>query len=340
MENVLALYRRFLNKCNFLLGFNPKVLSCPNYRLFIPHPYRTVILISADFELAWAQRYSKYPAKDFADTLILAKRERINVPLILESCRKYNIPITWATVGHLHLKNCSFDNKRKHPEIPAVRAYNGPFWDFDGNDWFEHDPCTDYLQDPLWYAPDLIDQIRNEPVGHEIACHTFSHIDCRDSVCPPELMHAELIECKRAALNCGLELRSFVHPGYTIGNLGVLAKEGFSNFRTDYRNALGYPRKHCNGLWEFEQTAEFIFNKEWTVDYHIWRFQKIIKRAIDTRTLCVLWFHPSFSTIIIEEIWPEVFSLLNKYRDLIWVTTHAEYAGWLNKQEYASQKIK
>ena len=39
------------------------------------------------------------------------------------------------------------------------------------------DPCTNVINDPAWYASDLVDKIIKADVNHEIACHTFSHLD-------------------------------------------------------------------------------------------------------------------------------------------------------------------
>ena len=129
-----------------------------------------------------------------------------------------------------------------------------------------------------------------------------------------------------------MTLKSFVHPAHTIGNLDNLTKQGFTNFRTDYRNILGFPKQHQNGLWEFEQTAEFVYRKEWSIDYHIFRYIEIIKRAIKTNTVAVLWFHPSFPSAVVEQILPEVFKFLDKNRNQIWITSHGDYIDWLNEK--------
>lgn len=314
-----------LSKVKFFLGKSPIIESGLKAK-FIPPEYKSVFLLSADFELAWAPRYDKKVSNAFNFALSKAKTERNNIPKIIDICEKYNIPITWATVGHLFLESCN----GTHNEIPEVPKYFGPFWDFQKDNWFEYDPATDYKTSPEWYCPDLIQQIIDSPVKHEIGNHTFSHIDCRDGICPPELLRAELRESKKLAQSFGLELKSFVHPGHTIGNLDVLAEEGFTSFRTDYRNVLGYPKKHYNGLWELEQTAEFNLRKEWSIDYHIQRYITILKRAIKSNTVAVFWFHPSFDSSITDKIWPEVFRFLDENRDKIWITTHKEYIDWLN----------
>jgi peptidoglycan/xylan/chitin deacetylase (PgdA/CDA1 family) len=323
-----SLYSIF-QKINFFIGRNPKTKSSKDWVEFIPKPFKSVLLISADFELAWAWRYSKHDPDPISYALHKAKLERENIPAILNICEQFKVPITWMTVGHLFLESCSKTSGLAHNNIPRVQNSEENRWNTNGKDWFEHDPSSNFKKDPAWYSPDLIKMILDSSVNHEIGCHTFSHIDCRDEVCPPDLIRSELRECKKSAERMGVALKSFVHPGYTIGNLDVIADEGFTNFRTDYENILGYPKAHSNGLWEFRQTAELAFNKNWSLDYQISRYKSIIKGSIKSNTVCVFWFHPSFDPITVEKIFPEVFTFLWENRDLIWTTTHNEYVNWL-----------
>ena len=322
---VKAKLKATVSKVKFYLGKNPTIESVSKYRNFIPNAYKAVVTISADFELAWAWQWSKQE-NSLALALNKSRLARQNFPEILKLCDTYNIPVTWATVGHLFLDSCS-----GHKEMTQLGDFENDFWKFKNSDWFVNDPLSNYKEAPHWYAPDLIDQIIKSPVNHEIGCHTFSHIDCRDVVCDSKVFDDEINECKKMAEKLGLNLKSFVHPAHTIGNLDNLVKHGFTNFRTDYRNLLGYPKKHQNGIWEFEQTAEFIYRKEWSVKYHIFRYIEIVKRAIKTNTVAVLWFHPSFPSIVVEQILPEVFKFMYENRDQIWITTHGDYIDWLNK---------
>lgn len=319
----------FLSKINFALNRNPRIESKKEYSRFIPAPYKAVITITSDFELGWAWRYSKGNKNTLDSAVLNAKKERENIPRILDLCDKYNIPITWATVGHLFLSECKKRNGQAHKEIPLVKNYKGQYWDYTGHDWFEYDPCSSYKDAPEWYCPDLIKLILDSKVKYEIGCHTFSHIDCRDEVCSPELFEAEINECKKEAAKLGLELKSFVHPGHTIGNLDKLAKLGFTSFQTDPGNILGYPVKHANGLWELKRTYEFGYRKEWSIDYHIYRYKKIIARAIKTNTICNFWFHPSFDPLFVNEIMPSIFDYINMHRDKIFLSAVCAYCDWL-----------
>ena len=130
----------------------------------------------------------------------------------------------------------------------------------------------------------------------------------------------------------GLKLDSFVHPGHTIGNLTTLSELGFTSFQSDPGNILGYPIMHKNGLWELKRTYEFTYRKDWSIDYHIYRYKKIIDRAVENKTVCNFWFHPSFSKTFLQKVIPEIFKHLDTFRNNIWITTVGAYVEWLNNE--------
>ena len=174
------------NRIQFLLGLNPIIQKRKDWRMLIPRPYKSIAIISADFELAWASRYSKHYTNPLTKALEKATTERENIPRIVNLCEIYNIPITWLTVGHLFLEECRRVDGILHPEIQQPVKFENDWWLFKSADWFEYDPGTDFKSDPLWYCPDLVRMILKSNVKHEIGCHTFSHIDCRDNICTPE----------------------------------------------------------------------------------------------------------------------------------------------------------
>lgn len=322
-----------LSKLKFWAGLNPIISNdTENFHRYIPYPYKAVCLISADFELAWASRYTKNYADPLSKAIKDGLKTRDNVPKILDLCDQYNVPITWATVGHLFLESCARENSQKHPDIPRLPYFENQYWRFNQGDWFDYDPCTDYLTDPAWYAPDLIKDILSRKTNHEIGCHTFSHVDCRDRVDDGRVFEAEIHKCIDIAKEWGLELKSFVHPGHTVGNLDKLSKLGFSSFRTNYRDVLGFPKQHFDGLWELENTAGLDWRQGWSSKYHIYRYKKIIDRAIKHKKVCVLWFHPSFDSRFVESVLPSILEHLQKKHDDILTTTHSQYSAWLNSK--------
>jgi len=326
--------KAILQQLNFLIGRNPRLEKRKDWRKFIPEPYKAVVIISADFELAWAWRYIKNCKDPLHKALEMARKERKNVPEIIKLCDKYNIPITWLIVGHLFLENCSKINGMAHPDIPRPLQFENAWWDYSGEDWFEYDPCTNFRSDPLWYCPDLIEMILKSKVKHEIGCHTFSHIDCRDIICPPEHFEAEIAACRKEAARYGCDkMESFVHPGHTIGNLDTLAKLGFTNYRSDSANILGYPKKTDNGLWEFTTTLELEYKTNWSVPSQIKRYISTLKRAIRNHSVAYFWFHPSAEMILVNNIMPYVLDWLDRNRDEVWIAGQGEYVRWLKQTE-------
>jgi peptidoglycan/xylan/chitin deacetylase (PgdA/CDA1 family) len=321
----------YLKKVKFKLHLDPKIEKHENSSLYIPEDKKAVLLIYADFELGWAWRYSKNSKNRLQTSKEHGLTERENVPVIIDICKEYQIPITWATVGHLFLKSCSREKSIAHENLKRLAYFENPFWKYSDGDWFEDDPCTDFRTNPEWYCPDLIQLILNSDVKHEIGCHTFSHIDCTDKICSPEVFDNEISECKKYSEALGINMKSFVHPAHTIGNLDGLIKHGFTSFRTDYNNILGYPKKYKNKLWEFKSTWEFVLFKEWSLKYHIYRYCEILRRAMKSNTVCVLWFHPSMDRRFFESILTKVFEFVNENKDNIWTTNVSDYVSFLEE---------
>ena len=334
------LIKSSLSKLNFELGRNPKVEKTEEYRKFIPAPYKAVFTLSADFELAWAWRFGKGLGDPYQAALQKARRARLNMPNLIALCEKYNIPVTWATVGHLFLNECSCENGKAHPEMKRLNHFENGYWKFDQGDWFKDDPCSNLKEAPEWYCPDLLDKIQSSEVNHEIGCHTFSHIDCRDVVCPPEVFRQELQECQKLARARGVELKTFIYPAHTVGNIPELAKLGFTNYRSNLGNILGYPVKHANGLWEIKSSFQLEWRKDWSIDYHIYRTKAIIDRAIKNNSVCHFWFHPSFEREYVAQVLPAVLEYLNEKRNELFITTMADYVDWLNEETPVIKKTK
>ncbi|MFP4091486.1 MAG: polysaccharide deacetylase [Cyclobacteriaceae bacterium] len=320
-----------LSKINFELGRNPRIEKADNFRKFVPQPYKAVFHLSADFELAWAWRYSKKHQDPLQEAVQRARRARKNMPEILRLCDEYCVPISWATVGHLFLESCDCNEQQQaHAKLTRIPHFENDYWRYDQGDWFDDDPCSSLQEAPEWYCPDLLDKIQASEVPHEIGCHTFSHIDCRDGICPPQVMADELQECRELARQRNISLKSFIFPAHTVGNLDVLAAAGFTNYRSNLGNVLGFPVKHANGLWEIKSSYHLEKRKEWSADYQIYRIRKVIDRAIQNNTVCHFWFHPSFPSSYLHEIVPSVFAYLNEKREDILLTTTGDYTDWLN----------
>ncbi|NVO08499.1 MAG: polysaccharide deacetylase family protein [Bacteroidales bacterium] len=273
-----------------------------------------IIVLSADFEMAWAFRYSK-TKKNRAEQMGL--KERMNVPKLLSLFEEYRIPVTWATVGHLFLEKCS----NEHGTIPHANMPRPPFfensnWTFFNGDWYQHDPCSNYKESPAWYAPDLIDQIMQSSVGHEIGCHTFSHIDCTDKNCSPDLFEAELKACIELANKKGIQLKSIAFPGGTNGNYLTLKKLGFTSYRKKANYNIDIPVIDERGLVRIPSSYSLDKSKyNWSVRRYIKMANSFVDNAAKNKMVAHLWFHPSMDEWYIENVLPKVLENIRKQVD-------------------------
>ena len=112
--------KKHLSKTLFILKNRPSVESKIGYNI----KRKAIFTISADFELGWAFRYSKSnpnPKK-------MANQSRQNFPFLLKMFEDYKIPITWATVGHLFLKQCK---KGDHDWMHRIPYFENRNWLFE-----------------------------------------------------------------------------------------------------------------------------------------------------------------------------------------------------------------
>jgi len=295
---------------------------------------RGVVVLSADFEMAWAYRYSKSKSHE---AIKLGLHELELVPLLLDLFEQYNIPVTWATVGHLFLERCERNSEGiAHAEMPRPDYFENRNWKFTNGDWYQHDPCSDHKSDPAWYAPELIDRIIESSVMHEIGCHTFSHIDFTYKNCPPELAEAEIQKCKEIANLKNLELKSMIFPGGTLGNFEVLKKNGFICYRKPMSYDIDLPVIDYHGLVAIP--SSFGLDRDpygWSKDFHLAILKNYINRAAQNKLVCHFWFHPSMDKWYLQYIMPSLLKMVAKYRDSgkIQVMTMGELAKQILSNE-------
>jgi len=286
-----------------------------------------MVVFSADFEMAWAFRFSKIHHKSAIEKGL---QERENITLILNLFDKYQIPVTWATVGHLFLNNCKRDpNGLAHPEMPRPEFFENRNWIFNSGDWYRHDPCTDIKSDPVWYASDLIARILLSEIKHEIGCHTFSHIDFTYKNCPKPLADAELDACIKLAENKGIKLKSMVFPGGTFGNYESLKEKGFKCYRKSMRYQIDLP--YIDNLGLVAIPSSLGLDKDpygWSKDFHLNMIRQYLDKAAKYRLVCHFWFHPSMDKWYLENVLPEALLLTAGFRDSsdIQITTMGDLA--------------
>lgn len=133
----------------------------------------------------------------------------------MEQFDRYDIPATWAVVGHLFLEECD----GRHHSHPL------------GPEWFGRDPGGSLDDYGLWYGRDLVEWVASADVDHEVASHSFSPVEFGPPGTGRDAAVAEVTASLRAAERHGVSLDSFVFPWNRVGHRDVLAEYGFECYR-------------------------------------------------------------------------------------------------------------
>jgi peptidoglycan/xylan/chitin deacetylase (PgdA/CDA1 family) len=161
------------------------------------------VVISVDARLGWGRHAAPAPPVE----RIAAARDGWRA--LVELFDTFDVPVTWAVVGHLLLTECDGE----HEGYP------------DG--WFARDRGGWGGDRGLLEAPALVDAVLDSGPDHELAAHTFSNVAFAEA--SRELARREVINAIRAAHDRGLEPRTFVFPGQPV-HRDLLAEWGFSAY--------------------------------------------------------------------------------------------------------------
>ena len=167
------------------------------------------VVISLDAELIWGFHNSETIPGERVESA------RESWRYLLNCFERYSIPATWTIVGHLFLDKCN----GTHANHPA------------GPEWFARDPGGQSNTDSHWFGPDLVREVLESTVEHEIGSHSFSHIEFGHPETTVDQAAAELTYSRYAAKEYDIELESFVFPRNNVGHRSVLSEHGFKCYR-------------------------------------------------------------------------------------------------------------
>jgi len=247
---------------------------------------RGAFCISIDLELLWGV----WDHVTAADARACAALEREIVRRLLGLFRTHEVPVTWAFVGRL---------------LDDTRGFDGLLG---GRD--------------CWYAPDLIDDIRTDPIEHEIATHSFGHVYFGESTA--DVVRDDLARAKAVHKTHGLPFRSLVLPRNQVAHLDVVAEAGIEVFRSVDAGVLELvgrrvaglrplvnlvdkalpvappvvlPVRREHGLTELPSSLMLIgrngLRKVVTAASLRAKLRAGLRRSVESGHLFHLWFHPS-----------------------------------------------
>lgn len=81
-----------------------------------------------------------------------------------------------------------------------------------------------------WFCPEAFDLVQGD-ARHEIACHGFRHVPLGPGAVTTEEAAYELRSATALAKQKGVELKTFVFPRNQVGNIPLLADQGYVGFR-------------------------------------------------------------------------------------------------------------
>ena len=249
-----------------------------NYARYLtetPSTYPTALFnLTIDLELAWSRARKNNGATTTEESLRRGRLARKNLPALLSLLDSYNIPATFALVGHVALDNCS-----GHSQLPKFH----PNWIH--GDWYDIDPRLAGGQAESnndYYGLDLVKEILKRK-RHEIASHSFSHVDFSDEFTGADVAAFEIAESKKVIEKLGVPLDTFIFPNNRPAFIDILARNKFTIYRNN-RNAKITPDKY--GCWQFPigiWISPNAFGPKEAI--------KLVKTAIEKQQLVNFWFH-------------------------------------------------
>lgn len=189
----------------------------------------SAFIISLDFELFWG-------VVDTADLSTYGKNvqgEWTAIPKMLDLFRRYEINVTWATVGMAMCRDYKQWREIRPAELPAYKNK--------GRSTYNYGALAKEYPD-LFFARPLVQQIMETP-GQELASHTYSHYLCDEEGATTDQFLADMACAAEIAHEVGTSFSSIVLPRNQIlaTHLPLLPPLGIDVYRGNvdhwiYRN--------------------------------------------------------------------------------------------------------
>jgi len=185
-----------------------------------------IFTISLDFELHWGG-FEKWPLEQYR-TYFMNTRQVI--PEMLRLFERYEVHVTWATVGLLFCESRDQVMTEGPVQKPSYRQPELGAYHYIA----QHGIGAGEADDPFHFAPSLVRAIMDTPC-QEIATHTFGHYYCQEPGQGVAQFRADLEAAQRAAAHYGVVLRSLVFPRNQFNDeyLSVCCESGITAVRSN-----------------------------------------------------------------------------------------------------------
>lgn len=167
------------------------------------------VVISVDAALGWSSIDRQTPRTERAEGA------RSGWRTLLDAFDEYELPATWAVVGHLLLDDC--DGVHEHHPLAPGR--------------FEHERETWSDRPALRFARNLIEETLDAPVDHELGFLPFSNVEFGHDDVDIDLARAECAGFFEALPSSLPAPRTAAFPANDVGHRDVLAEWGFECYR-------------------------------------------------------------------------------------------------------------
>lgn len=179
----------------------------------------SAFIISLDFELFWG-------VVDTADLSTYGKNvqgEWTAIPQMLALFKRYEINVTWATVG---MAMC-----RDYKQWQEIRPAELPSYKDEALSTYHYGALAKQYPD-LFFARPLLEQILETP-GQELASHTYSHYLCNEEGASTSQFLDDIRCAQEIADEVGVSLSSIVLPRNQVMEpyLSLLPSLGIKVFR-------------------------------------------------------------------------------------------------------------
>jgi len=196
-----------------------------------------MFVISLDFELFWGVRDHR-TIENYGDNILGSHKAVLGM---LELFCKYDVHVTWSTVGLLFHDSISSIIGSLPEKIPSYT-----------NTTYSPYPFIQKLTENSYYEPyilalDLINKISKSP-NQEIGTHTYSHYYCLEAGQTNETFNYDIAKAIEVASKLGIPIKSIVFPRNQINKsyFDVLVQNGIIAYRGNADSWIYKPQAKSN----------------------------------------------------------------------------------------------